>query len=154
VDSLIAERGMLPHDVQAGFAREFAYQAQALEAGYSRAGTIVRLRELVDAHLAHAAELCRAYQDAADRVVRKEIELARSGQVPAQMRAALASARAELLGQAIAARVAADAALGASTALAAYTREGLADLPVSEAAPRPLAEGRSRARPASHFSQN
>jgi hypothetical protein len=43
-----------------------------------------------------------------------------------------------LRGRAIAARVAADGALGAAAALAVYVREGLGGLPMSEAEPRQL----------------
>jgi hypothetical protein len=43
-----------------------------------------------------------------------------------------------LRGRAIAARVAADGALGAAAALAVYVREGLDGLPMSEAEPRQL----------------
>jgi len=67
LDTLIAERGVAPHDALARFAREFAYQARALEAGHDCDEAIVRLRIPVDAHLAHAIEICRAYQEAADR---------------------------------------------------------------------------------------
>ena len=51
VDTLTAERGIKPHDAQTGTAREFSYQASALEAGHGRDETIVRLRVLVDAHV-------------------------------------------------------------------------------------------------------
>ena len=61
VDTLIAERGGAPHDAYAGFAREFAHQVRALEAGLGRDAATIRLRGLVDAHVAHAAEICRAY---------------------------------------------------------------------------------------------
>ena len=138
VDSLLAERGESPHDVRAGFAREFAYQVRSLEAGHGRDDAIVRLRVLVDAHVTHAVEVCRAYQESADRMVREEVEAAHAVRVLSPMRTELAGARAALHGRAIAARVAADAALGAATALTIYIREGLGGLPVSEAEPRQL----------------
>jgi hypothetical protein len=138
VDTLIAERGEAPHDVQAGFAREFAYQARALEAGHGRDEAIIRLRRLVDAHVAHAAEVCQTYQDAADRMVSMEVEVARAERVPSPALRALLSVRAEVRGRAIAARAAADGALGAAAALATYIREGLGAMPVSEAEPRQL----------------
>jgi len=138
VDTLIAERGGAPHDAHAGLAREFAYQVRALEAGLGRDQATVRLRGLVDAHVAHAAEICRAYQEAADRLVHKEVDAAQAIRVSPQARTALEAARAELRGRAIAARVAADGALGAAAALAVYVREGLGGLPMSEADPRQL----------------
>jgi len=70
--------------------------------------------------------------------VRQEVAAAQADHVPAQTRRELEAARAEVRGRAIAARVTADAALGAATALATYTREGLGALPVSEAEPRQL----------------
>src|ERR1700704_5871956 len=42
VDTLIAERGDSPHDAWAGFAREFAFQAQTLEIGHGRDAAIMR----------------------------------------------------------------------------------------------------------------
>jgi hypothetical protein len=140
VDTLIAERGEAPHDVQAGFAREFAYQARALEAGHGCDEAIIRLRRLVDAHVAHATEVCQAYQDAADRMVSMEVEVevARAERVPSPALRALLNVRAEVRGRAIAARAAADGALGAATALATYVREGLGVMPVSDAEPRQL----------------
>ena len=138
VDTLIAERGGTHHDAYAGFAREFAHQVRALEAGLGRDAATIRLRGLVDAHVAHAAEICRAYQEAADRLVRKEVETAQAVRVSPQAKTALEAARAELRGRAIAARVAADGALGAAAALAVYVREGLGGLPMSEAEPRQL----------------
>jgi hypothetical protein len=51
---------------------------------------------------------------------------------------ALQAARADMRGHAIAARAAADGALGAAAALATYIREGLGALPVSDAESRQL----------------
>src|ERR1700684_4348159 len=68
VDTLTAERGDPPHDAWAGFAREFAFQARTLEIGHGRDVAIMRLRGLVDAHIAHAVNLCQAYRDVADRM--------------------------------------------------------------------------------------
>jgi hypothetical protein len=112
VDTLIAERDDAPHDAKAGFAREIAYRVRALEAGHGRDDATIQLRRLVDAHMAHAAEVCRAYQDAADRLVSIEVQVARAECVPSPVLLALHSARAEVWGRAIAARVAADDALG------------------------------------------
>jgi hypothetical protein len=138
VDTLIAERGLAFHDARAGMAREMVYQARAVEQGHGRDETIIRLRGLVDAHIAHAVEICRAYQDAADRLVRREVEVAQAGRVQAHERMRVAAARDEVHGRAIAARIAADAAQGAAAALAAYIREGFGGLAVSDAEPRQL----------------
>jgi hypothetical protein len=138
VDTLMAERGLASHDARAGLAREMAYQARALEQGHGRDETIVRLRGFVDAHIAHAAEICRAYRDAADRLVCREVEVAQAARVEAHVRSGLAAARDEVHGRAIAARIAADAAQGAAAALVAYIREGLGGLAVSDVEPRQL----------------
>jgi hypothetical protein len=138
VDTLMAERGLAFHDAQAGLAREMAYQARAVEQGHGRDETIMRLRALVDAHIAHAAEMCRAYQDAADSLLCREVEIAREVRVQAHLRPRLAAARDGVHGRAIAARIAADAALGAAAALVAYIREGLGGLAVSDTEPRQL----------------
>jgi hypothetical protein len=92
----------------------------------------------MDAHIAHAVDICRAYQDAADRLVCREIEVARAERVAAHVRIRLAAARDEVQGRAIAARIAADAAQGAAAALAAYIREGLGSSAVSDVEPRQL----------------
>ena len=138
VDTLTAERGDQSHDAWTGFAREFAFQARTLESGHGRDAAILRLRGLVDAHVAHAVDLCRAYQQAADRMVSLEVRAAQAERVSSLALIALQVARAEMRGHAIAARAAADGALGAATALAAYIREGLGALPVSDAEPRQL----------------
>jgi len=138
VETLIAERGGAHHDAYAGFVGEFAHQVRALEVGLGRDAATIRLRGLVDAQVAHAMEICCGYQEAADRLVRKEVETARAPKVSPQTRTALEAARAELRGRAIAARVAADGALGAAAALAVYVRAGLGGLPMSEGEPRQL----------------
>jgi hypothetical protein len=138
VDTLIAERGDPAHDAWAGFAREFAFQARTLETGHGRDVAIMRLRGLVDAHIAHAVDLCRAYQDAADRMISLEVRAAQAERLASPTLIALRAARAEMRGHAIAARAAADGAFGAAAALAAYVREGLGALPVSDAEPRQL----------------
>jgi len=138
VDTLIAERSGAHHDAHAGYAREFAYQARALEAGVGRDEATMRLRALVDAHVAHAAELCHGYHAAAERLVRQKVGAARALRLSPQARRDLDAARAELRGRAIAARVAADGALGAATALASYVRDGLGDLPTYDEEPRQM----------------
>jgi hypothetical protein len=138
VDTLTAERGDPPHDAWAGFAREFAFQARTLEIGHGRDAAIIRLRRLVDAHIAHAVDLCRAYREVADRMVSLEVRAAQAERLASPVLTALWAARPELRGHTIAARAAADAALGAAAALATYIREGLGALPVSDAEPRQL----------------
>lgn len=138
VDTLIAERGDEPSDVQADFARAFRKLASALGSGCGRDEAVARLRHLVDAHLAHAIEVCRAYQSAADRMVALEVQAARAERVPVGIRLALDAAQAEFRDRAIVARAAADAALGAASALATYIREELGAMPASEAEPRQL----------------
>jgi hypothetical protein len=93
VDTLIAERGDQPHDAWAGFAREFAFQARTLEIGHGRDVAIMRLRGLVDAHIAHAVDLCRAYRDVADRMVSLEVRTAQMERVTSPMLVALRAAR-------------------------------------------------------------
>jgi hypothetical protein len=136
VDTLIAERGHRPHDVQADFARAFANLAHALEVGSGRDEAVVRLRLLVDAHLAQAIDTCRAYQVAADRMVALEVQAAKAERVPLALRLASDAAQLEFRDRAIVARAAADAALGAVSALATYVREELAPSPVSAVEPR------------------
>jgi hypothetical protein len=138
VATLTAERGEPPHDAWAGFAREFAFQARTLEMGHGQDVAIMRLRALVDAHIAHAVELCRVYHETADRMVSLEVRAARAERVTSSTMVALRAARAETRDHAIAARAAADAALGAAAALATYIREGLGALPVSDDEPRQL----------------
>jgi len=108
VDTLTPERGDPPHDAWAGFAREFAFQAWTLEIGHGRDAAIMRLRGLVDAHIAHAVELRHAYRDVADRMVSLEVRTAQAGRVASPALIALWAARAEMRGHAIAARAAAD----------------------------------------------
>lgn len=138
VDTLMAERGLWQHDANAGTAREIAYQARMLQAGHGRDETVIRLRVLVDAHVAHAVEVCRAYRDAGDRLMHLEYEAAQAIRLEARGQMELAGARDLLRGRAIAARAAADAAFGAVTAFSTYVLEGLAGLPASKIDPRQL----------------
>jgi hypothetical protein len=138
VDTLLAEHDDPPHDAWAGFAREFAFQARTLEIGHGRDVAIMRLRGLVDAHIVHAVELCRAYRDVADRMVSLEVRTVQMERATSSMLVALRAVRAEMRGHAIAARAAADGAMGAAAALVTYIREGLGALPVSNAEPRQL----------------
>ncbi len=126
VDTLMAEAGLAPWEAAAGMAAELAQQAKAMEAGYKRDEVILRLRTLVDAQIAHAAEICLNYQDIADRLVGLEVKAARAERLSAEMQTILHRARADWRGHAIAARAAADAAQGAVRTLVAYIRNGLA----------------------------
>lgn len=138
VDTLVAERGEEPNGVQAEFAHAFGSLAHTLGSGRGRDEAVVRLRQLVDAHLAHAVDLCRAHQSAADRMVALEVQAAKADRVPLALRLALDAAQIEFRDRAIVARAAADAAMGAASALATYIREELGALPVSPAEPRQL----------------
>ncbi len=126
VDSLMAEVGLATWDAAAGMAAELMHQARAMEAGYDRDTVIIKLRALVDAPIAHAAEICLSYQEVADRLVGLEIKAARAESLSGEMKMAVQRARGDWRGRAIAARAAADAAQGAVWALATYIREGLA----------------------------
>jgi hypothetical protein len=136
VDSLMAEAGLATWDAAAGMAVEFTYQARAMEAGYDRDTVIIKLRALVDAQIAHAAEICLNYQESADRLIGLEIKAARAERLSGQMKRVVQRARADWRGRAIAARAAADAAQGAVRALVTYIRDGL-DAPQPAAAGEP-----------------
>jgi hypothetical protein len=138
VDSLMAERGLVPHDAQTGTAREIAFQARTLQAGHGREETIIRLRVLVDAHVAHAVDLCRDFRDVCDRLVHLEYEAAHAVRLEPDQQMRLAAARELFRGRAVAARAAADAAIGAATAFLTYVLDGLAGLPAGKADPRQL----------------
>jgi hypothetical protein len=138
VDTLVAERGEEPRDLQADFARAFGALARTLGFGCGRDEAVARLRHLVDAHLAHAIEVCRAHQGAADRMVALEVQAAKAERVPLALRLALDAAQVEFRDRAIVARAAADSAIGAASALATYIREELGASPVSAAEPRQL----------------
>jgi hypothetical protein len=57
---------MVARDAAAEMAAAFAYQPRAPEARFVRDSVITRLRRLADAHVAHAADICRDYQIVAD----------------------------------------------------------------------------------------
>jgi hypothetical protein len=126
VDTLMAEAGLAAWDAAAGTAAELAHQARTMGAGYERDMVIIKLRALVDAQIAHAAEICLNYQEIADRLIGLEITAARAERLSGEMKLAVQRTRADWRGHAIAARAAADAAQGAARALAAYIRGGLA----------------------------
>lgn len=124
VDTLIAEARMRMPDAAAEIAAAFGRQVVALEAAYGRDEVITKLRALVDAHVTYAADICRDYQAVADRLMGLEVGAARAERLDGRRHMALHHVRAEFRGHAIAARVAADAALGAVNVLASYVREG------------------------------
>ena len=137
VDSLLAEAGIPAHDAAHGVARELAYQAVTFERGYGRDAAVARFRQAVDGLTTHAAALCRDHRKAMERLVSLEMGLANKEPPAPGAWLRLQNARAALQGQAIAARVASDAAIGAASALTAYI---LQDGAVGEAAePRQLA---------------
>lgn len=122
VDSLLAEAGFEAHDVVRGFAREFDYLVRAIRIGAGSDDAVIRLRHLLDTHLIHAMDLCRACQAAGDRLVKLEVRTARADMLGGASQRGLRRARREFRDRAIAARVAADAAIGAAEALTACVR--------------------------------
>lgn len=126
VGSLMEDAGMAGWDAAAGMAAELTQQARALEACYDCETVVIKLRALVDAQVAHAAEICLQYQEIADRLVALEVKAAQAERMTGEARLALQRTRLEWRGSAIAARKAADAAQGAVLALTRYIRNGLA----------------------------
>ena len=122
-DTLIAEAGMVARDAAAEMAAAFAYQVRALEAGFVRDEVITKLRRLVDAQVAYAADICRDYQIVADELMYQEVKAAQAERIDGRQQMAMHRARAIFRGRAIAARVAADAAQGAARALACYIQD-------------------------------
>ena len=133
-ESLAVEAGFEAHNAMRGFDREFEYLVRAIEIGSGSDDAIMRMRHLVDTHVAHAMDLCLAFQTAADQLVRLEVQVAGAEKLGGPGAWALQQARLEFRDRAIAARVAADAALGASQALTGHVRRvaGLAELAVEE----------------------
>ena len=124
VATLIAEAGMRTQDAEAEIAAALGRQVVALEAAYGRDEVITKLRTLVDAHVGYAADICCDYQAVVDRLMGLEVRAARAERLDGRRHMALHHVRAEFRGHAIAARVAADAALGAVSVLAAYVHDG------------------------------
>ena len=122
VASLVADAGFEVRDALRGFDREFDHLVRAIEMGSGPDDAIIRLRHLMDAHLVHAMELCQAFQAAGDRLVRIEVQVAQAEKLGGSAQMMLPRARREFRDRAIAARVAADAALGAAQALAGHVR--------------------------------
>ena len=127
VDTLIAEARMRMPDAAAEIAAAFGRQVVALEAAYkNRDEVIPKLRALVDAHVTYAADICRDYQAVADRLMGLEVGAARAERLDGRAWLYgnyIICAELEFRGRAIAARVTADAALGAVNVLASYVRE-------------------------------
>jgi hypothetical protein len=124
VDTLIFEAGMPMRDTEAEIAAAFGRQVVALEAAYGRDEVIIKLRALVDAHVTYAAGICLDYRAVADRLMGLEVGAARAERLDGRRHVELHRVRAEFRGHAIAARVAADSALGAANVLASYVRDG------------------------------
>ena len=138
VDSLLAEAGFEARDPMQGFGREFDYLVRALEVGGGSDDAIIRLRHLLDTHVLHAMELCQAFQAAGDRLVKLEVQVARAEKLGGSGHWALGRARRDFRGRAIAARVAADAALGVAHALAGCVRRVAGGTGIAEAEPHQL----------------
>lgn len=122
IASLVADAGFEARDALRGFDREFDYLVRAIEMGSGPDDAIIRLRHLMDTHLVHAMELCQAFQVAANCLVEIEVQVARAEKLGGSGQMMLPRARREFRDRAIAARVAADAALGAAQALAGHVR--------------------------------
>jgi len=126
VASILEERALSLVDMQGAFRSQMAQQASLLEGWLGREGTVLQLRAALDAHLAQAAEACRRYLEAANAMVRLEIRAesmrSRSPWLAGTLYSEVAWARTAFRDQAIAARGAADAALGVAAALADYVR--------------------------------
>jgi hypothetical protein len=128
VASILDERGLPLTDIHGEFARQTARQAMLLDARLGRDGTVLQLRAALDGHIAQAVRSCAQCQEAADRMIALEVRAEALRRKTPWMRGALSGdvsrARAEYRDQALAARGAADAALGFAEALAVYIRSG------------------------------
>ncbi len=138
VDTLLAEAGLPARDVASAVASDLAYQAWTFERGYGREAAILRFRAAVNMMTAHAAGVCRDFHVSADRMVEIERRAAVNGGYSVPERVALSRIQEEFRGRAIAARAAADAAIGGAAALATYIREGSGAPPASLGEPRQL----------------
>jgi hypothetical protein len=135
---LMEEAGLSERDVSQGIEREFTYLARAIEIRGGSDDATFRLRDLVDAQVRHAIELCEAFQGAADRLARLEIAAAGNAQATGAVLRGLQAARLEFSNRAIAARAAADAALGAVEALVGHVRQAAGLGTVAEYEPEQL----------------
>lgn len=124
VEAFLEEAGLPSRDVVAGLSAEIGYIMGCFERGYGNEATVLRYRELLDAETRRAAGLIRTFHATADTLVLLERVTAARDRVSMADRSRLAVMRERFRGQAIAARVAADAAIAASAAIAAFVREG------------------------------
>ena len=143
VASILEERGLSAADLHGAFREATARQAVLLETQLGRDATILQLRAALDGHMAQAVLACRQYQDAADAMIRLEVRVeAMRRTAPwrlGPLKGEVARARATFRDRALAARGAADAALGFADALALYIRSGPAIVTDSEQLVLPLA---------------
>ena len=126
VASILEERGLPATDIQQRFVRDTARQLALLEPMLGRDGAIMQLRAVLDAHLKQAGQACLDYREVADRMIGLEIRAEALNVQKPWLRGTLAGdvywARAEFRTRALAARAAADAALGVAEGLASYIR--------------------------------
>ena len=146
--SILEERELPAADIHAAFREATARQALLLKLQLGREATILQLRAALDGHMAQALLACRQYQAAADAMIRLEVraEAVRRTSPPsrlAPLKAEVARARTAFRDRALAARGAADAALGFADALALYIRSGPAIISDSEQLVLPLVAPRA-----------
>ena len=126
VASILEERGLPATDLQQGFVRDTARQLALLEPMLGRDGAIMQLRAVLNAHLKQAGQACSDYREAADQMIALEVRAEALHRQKPWLRGTLAGevyrARAEFRNRALAARAAADAALGVAEGLACYIR--------------------------------
>lgn len=138
IDSLLEEAGISGRDAVGGLAAEIGYQMRCFDCGYGSEATVLQFRQRVDAETARAAGLIRSFDVTADRLMRLERAVARRELVSADDRRRLRALREQFRGEAIAARAAADAAIGATAALATFVRDGTREMTGSVSEPRQL----------------
>ena len=138
VASLRADEGLPEVDERALLKEAFLDQARSLQAGYGCDEAVVRLRAIVDLLAEHARAACADYHALGAETMRLEVELARRPLIGGPDRIALQERRARFRGAAIAAGAAADAALGAASALAFFVLEDAGISPNSATEPQQL----------------
>lgn len=147
VASILEERELPAADIHAAFREATARQALLLESQLGREATILQLRAALDGHMAQALLACRQYQAAADAMIRLEVRAETVRRTSpwrlAPLKAEVARARTAFRDRALAARGAADAALGFADALALYIRSGPAIIVDSEQLVLPLVAPRA-----------
>ena len=147
VASILEERELPAADIHAAFREATARQALLLESQLGREATILQLRAALDGHMAQALLACRQYQAAADAMIRLEVRAETVRRTSpwrlALLKAEVARARTAFRDRALAARGAADAALGFADALALYIRSGPAIIVDSEQLVLPLVAPRA-----------